>query len=176
VGDKLKYPVKYGIMPIKEQTGWNANLNYLEREYADVAYIVSRCFIISEMTNYKSDGSKRKSYEVVFPCQINKVYHDMEMETPEYDFEGKCSNSIKIKEVFSSFAEAKTRAQEMNHDLLRRKIMSVPFEKAISEFNKHQDLMDKYAIFEKGIEMFYSSDKSLLDEGNVEPIKKLPKI
>lgn len=43
-----KYPITYAVMPITEQVDWYPGLNELEREYGTVAYIISKCYLISE--------------------------------------------------------------------------------------------------------------------------------
>lgn len=51
---KNNYPVKYAIMPIQ-----NCDDKIM-------AYIVSKCYIISEEKNYSFDGNFKTSYNVFF--------------------------------------------------------------------------------------------------------------
>ena len=46
---ELNYPVKYALMPVREQVG---------REYEIVMYIVSKCYLISEKKIKKSEKNR----------------------------------------------------------------------------------------------------------------------
>ena len=59
---KNNYPIKYAAMPIYEQTGWTHGLNALERNYDVVAYIVSKCYLISERKEYERNGKQINNY------------------------------------------------------------------------------------------------------------------
>ena len=58
----LKFPIKYAVMPIEEQTGWYTGLNELERKYVVVANIASKCYVIGERKEYLSDGTFKIKY------------------------------------------------------------------------------------------------------------------
>ena len=75
-----KYPVGYTIMPIYARVGnvltndhylmiSNSIVKYGDIHLEVVGYIVSKCYIFSEMKEYLANGEIRKSYEVVFPYQ-----------------------------------------------------------------------------------------------------------
>ena len=118
--DELKYPILYGIMPIYEQIGWTCGLHELEREYDIVAYIVSKCYVVSERIEYKRDGSYKKSYEVVFVFQNSGQFDELERKIPEYNFYGQCNNSLVIDELFDNYEKAVDKTNEMNDVLLHK--------------------------------------------------------
>jgi len=156
--NELKYPIKYGIMPIMEQIGWSPGVCELEREYGVVAYIVSKCYLVGEHKVYLSDGNTKIKYEVVFPYRRNEfVYDQFKRVFPEYNFNAKCINSFKVNELFDSFEEASTLAAKMNETLVGREIQVLSFDENIKEKiqiirDKHQKTLDKYKEIEEMIE------------------------
>lgn len=157
--NELKYPIKYGIMPIMEQIGWSPWVSELEREYGVVAYIVSKCYLVGEHKEYLSDGTIKINYEVVFPYRKdNSPYYDhFKRVTPEYDFNFQCSNSHKASELFDNFEEAQVVAAKMNEALVSREIQVLVFDKNIKEKiqvikEKYQKTLDKYKATEDMIE------------------------
>ncbi len=57
---EVKYPIKYALMPMKEQTGWEPGLNELERVFDTVAYICAKSYFLSERKKNSSEGTKNK--------------------------------------------------------------------------------------------------------------------
>lgn len=103
---KINYPVKYTAMPIIEQVGWNNGLNELERNYDVVCYIVSKCYLLSDLTRYKEDGQSVREYEVVFPYQLGD-YNNWKRTIPLFNlYSGNSINSNRVNFVFDSYEEA----------------------------------------------------------------------
>ena len=58
-----KYPIKYALMPIYYQTGYDDF-----GKYFDVyAYIVSKCYVTGKQEMIMDDGSHEVKYQVIFP-------------------------------------------------------------------------------------------------------------
>lgn len=158
VEKELKYPIKYAIMPIEEQTGWYPGLNELERVYDVVANIVSKCYVVGERKTYLSDGTFEIQYEVVFMYDKNNAsYGRFVPSVPEYNFYFQCTNSIVVEQLFNSFEEALVVANQHNNDILYHEIGCLSFDddfKDNVEMLKleHQERLERYKKIEKIIE------------------------
>lgn len=171
---KYNYPVKYAAMPIIEQVGWSHGLNELERNYAVVCYIVSKCYLLSDKTKYKENGKKEKEYEVMFPYQKGQ-YYNWERVTPSFNvFNHACTNSNFIEKVFDNYEEALEFATQKNKELCNKTWVYLPYTKDLKnqilekkqEFN---DRLSKYKMLEHQI-LVNTSD---LEESNVKELNKL---
>lgn len=147
---KLKYPVKYAVMPIKEQTGWTAGLNELQGRYSIVANIVSKCYVISEKREYLSDGRVEIVYEVVFPYNI--YYDNIKKEIPQYNCNYRCSNSVIVTHIFNDFEEALAVAEEKNMDILASNSLCLSDDESKVRIENHKETIDRYKKIEKIIE------------------------
>lgn len=153
---KVNYPIKYSVMPIIEQVDWSYGLNELEREYDIVCYIVSKCYLISDLTKYKEDGSSVKVYEVVFPYQQSEFNKWIRV-IPEYNFIHQYSiNSNKVDTIFNTYEEAATLALEKNDKLFENSWKHLPFSKDImkkiqEKKNEFYDKLEKYKFLEQQI-------------------------
>ena len=159
VKKELKYPIKYAIMPIYEQTGWAPGLHELEREYDVVAYIVSKCYVIKEEKDYLQNGTVRIRYAVVFPLlNRGKLYSgEFVPVIPEYNFHSKCTNSIFVNQLFNCFDEAQVIADQANekifHHTIGTLLYSEDFQRNLDEAKKrHQETLDRYKKIEETIE------------------------
>jgi len=67
--EELKYPIKYGVLEIKEEGNW-------ENGFVDITkgYIVSKCYVVESNTKYYADGKSKETYSVVFPYQDINVF------------------------------------------------------------------------------------------------------
>lgn len=167
---KNNYPIKYTAMPIIEQVGWSHG----EREYDVVCYIVSKCYLLSDKTKYKRDGTKEKEHEVVFPYQFNE-FNKWQRVTPSFNILiHKCTNSNFVEKVFDSYEEALEFATNKNKKICEEKWCYLPYtedlgnqiSKITKEFN---DKLSKYKILEQQI----LGNTSDLVQSNV---KKLDKV
>ena len=148
---KYNYPVKYAAMPIIEQVGWTHGLNELERDYDVVCYIVSKCYLVSDRTNYKENGKNEKEYQVVFPYQPGQ-YNNWERVTPS--FNNGCTNSNFVEKVFDTYEEALEFATHKNEELCEKAWVYLPYtkdlndqiSKKIQEFN---DRLSRYKLLEQ---------------------------
>lgn len=153
---KINYPIKYAAMPIIDQVGWSHGLHELEREYDIVCYIVSKCYLISDLTKYTEDGRSIKEYEVVFPYQPTD-FCKWQRVTPTYNLiHGYCTNSNKVDAVFNSYEEALNHVTEKNEKLCEDTWKCLPFsENLMKEIQEKRDEFDarlaEYKVLEQQI-------------------------
>lgn len=116
---KINYPIKYAAMPIKEQVGWSHGLDELERKCDIVCYIVSKCYLIGDLTKYTEDGKSIKQYEVVFPYQQSS-FSGWQWVTPTYNVMcGYCTNGNKVDAIFDSYEDAQSFVTTKNGELCK---------------------------------------------------------
>ena len=155
---KNNYPIKYAAMPIYEQTGWTHGLNALERNYDVVAYIVSKCYLISERKEYKRNGKQINNYEVVFPYSnsVSNYYNEYKRREPEYDCTRECSNSIVVKNIYDTYEDANKEAQKLNQEILNKEFSYLSIEKFLEKqeelTDKHNEKLGIYKLLETEIE------------------------
>jgi hypothetical protein len=144
---KNNYPIKYAVMPIIRQTGWVSGMNELEREYADVAYIASKCYLVKENKKYKANGEKEILYEVVFPYRDGNYGYWCRVE-PEYNLSN-CINSNLLDKVYDTYEEAQKAAKEKNNELLAKQTWYIAFNsKYKKEYNQiTKEYKERLAVF-----------------------------
>jgi len=139
---KINYPVKYALMPIVEQVGWSHGLHELERDYDVVYYIVSKCYLINDLTKYKEDGSSVREYEVVFPYQPSE-FNSWKREIPSYNLmHGGCINSNKVDRLYDTYEEALKCVKGKNESLCEKTWVSLPITKDI--LDRIQEKKDEF--------------------------------
>ena len=140
---KINYPIKYVVMPIIEQVGWYPGLHEMERDYDVVCYIVSKCYLIGDLTKYKENGSVIREYEVVFPYQLGD-FGRWKRVKPSYNIHGYLTNSNKVDKVFNSYEEALEVATDKNEKLCEKSWVYLPCSKDIME--KIQEKKDEFDV------------------------------
>ena len=100
---KNNYPIKYVVIPLED------------------FYIVSKCYVINEVKEYKSNGDSTVNYRVVLPYQYNCTLGWKRVEVL-YNSYLQSINSTVVKELFDNREDAKIRANELNTLVLNRKI------------------------------------------------------
>lgn len=157
---KYNYPIKYAIMPIYEQSGWNNGINELERKFDVAGYIVSKCYLLSDKLIYLANGIQEREYEVVFPYQ-EKEYgcsNEWVRTNPKFNnFTNACVNSIIVKNLYESYAEASRKAKTLNKkilfSLLRNTLHSyLSADKSEQIENIYYKRLNSYKILEANIE------------------------
>ena len=78
-------PIKYTLEPIYTKDGWDS-LGY-DKGKLDF-YIVTKCYLIREITEYSEFDQPQKYYQVIFPFDNNYFYGDI-----------KSANDIYIKRI-----------------------------------------------------------------------------
>lgn len=171
---KYNYPVKYAAMPIIEQVGWSHGLHELERNYAVVCYIVSKCYLLSDKTKYKENGENEKEYEVVFPYQKGQ-YYGWERVTPSFNiFNYTCTNSEFVDQVFDSYEEAVEAVTQKNKKLCDKTLIYLPYTKDLaSQISKKKEQFNDRLSRYKMLEQQILANTSDLDQSNVKELNKL---
>lgn len=124
---KINYPIKYAAMPIIEQVGWTMGWHELEREYDTVCYIVSKCYLINELTKYKENGKMVKGYEVVFPYQPGE-FNRWQRTIPTYNsIHGYCTKETNVDTVFDSYEDALNFVNAKNEELCKKTYLYMPY-------------------------------------------------
>ena len=147
---KKNYPIKYAVIPMIEQIGWDMGLNELERRYGPVYYIVSRCYLVEENKRYKADGNEELKYHVVCPYEYDEFNCWRRIEPSFNMMNGRCTNDIVVDSVYDSFEEAKEYKEIKNQKIFESKFtyMSLEmYDKKIkeveSEFKKTSTYYDE---------------------------------
>lgn len=181
--DDLKYPIKYALLPIEDQVGWQSGLYELERYYDICGYNVSKVYLVGKKEEYRSDGTKEISYQVVFPydtldAQKQNFSSECIRKYPVYNLNWKqYNNFIEVSMVYDDFAKAKENANILNQ-LLRRKYSnpinsnSKDWKKVIEEKNAEFDKrLERYLLFEEFI-LSETKDMVITKEKSKTLIKK----
>lgn len=149
---KINYPIKYAAMPIIEQIGWSYGLNELEREYDVVCYIVSKCYLISDLIKYKKDGSITREYGVVFPYQLSD-FSKWKTVFPEYNIYGQCTNSIIVDKTFDSYEDAMQYVERKNEKLCENTYKYLPLSKdqILEKKDEFNTKLEEYKVLEEQI-------------------------
>lgn len=124
---KNNYPIRYAVRPIVEQIGWSHGLNELEREYGTVAYIVSKCYVISQTKRYFQNGEEDENYSVVFPYQKDSAYSEYYRVDPSFNIYEQCINSTVVDKIFMTREEAMEEARILNEKIVKRKIVALHY-------------------------------------------------
>lgn len=102
------YPIKYFVVPV-----------YYTREHQErvdfIGYIVSKCFVVEEKTNYFSDNIIKHEYKIVVP--FNSIVETFpNMNVPIFENK-KCINSIDNEKAFDNYKTAKDECFRKNTEL-----------------------------------------------------------
>ena len=118
---KNNYPIKYAVIPMIEQVGWENGVCELERKYGTVCYIVSKCYVVEESKKYNINGTTKIEYQVVCPFSEDE-YYTWRREEPSYNLvHGHCTNSVITDALFDNLEEAKNAKNQKNDDILLHK-------------------------------------------------------
>ena len=150
---QYNYPIKYSIMPICAYVGENLSNNHTLNIYNSIVrygykhlevigYVVSKCYILSEINSFLSDGTTNTSYEVVFPYQ--KVNHKgretyRKVDPTRYD--------AQIGEIYDTVEEAVLAKNELNQIILSEELSRITRNK-----NYQENIKLIQQAFEKRIE------------------------
>ena len=129
---KYNYPIKYSIMPICAYVGENLSNNHTLNIYNSIVrygykhlevigYVVSKCYILSEINSFLSDGTTNTSYRVVFPYQkVNDKGREAyrKVEPTRYN--------AQIGEIYDTVEEAVLAKNELNQIILSEELSRIP--------------------------------------------------
>lgn len=154
---KNNYPIKYAVMPIYEQTGWNHGINELVRNFEVVAYIVSKCYVISEKKEYLRNGKEKINYQVVFPYSnsCSNYYDEYRRIEPEYNANYECTDITVVDNIFNTYEEANQVAENLNKEIFTKKSSYLSFKEYQEKRNEliktHNKTLEIYKELEKEI-------------------------
>lgn len=136
------YKVKYAIMKI-ERTLDNDGIY---RNY--IYYIPAKCYVIAKKERYLSTGEIKKLYDIVFITPSYSI--QSELNIPEYNIYGTCTNSLTVDKIFDTYGEAKNEANTEN----------------ISNFRKLRSEISYNKEYKKQLEILNNNYKLLNEYGN----------
>lgn len=133
------YKVKYAIMKIErtfDNDGVYRNYTY---------YIPAKCYVITKKERYLSTGEIKIFYDVVF---ITPSYsNSSELNIPEYNIYGTCTNSLTVDKIFDTYGEAKNEANTENISNFRNLRSEISYNK---EYKKQLEILnDNYKLITK---------------------------
>lgn len=134
------YKVKYAIMKIErtlDNDGVYKNYTY---------YIPAKCYVIAKKERYLSTGEIEKLYDIVFITPSYSI--QSELNIPEYNIYGTCTNSLTVDKIFDTYGEAKNEANTeniSNFRLLRSEISyNKEYKKQLEILNNNYKLLTEY--------------------------------
>ena len=174
---KRNYPIKYAVMPMVEQVGWNTGIYGLEREYGIVCNIVSKCYVVGEKTTFEENGLKKTTYQVVFPYEARE-FNKWKRVVPEKSVTlGYYSNSTTVDKVFDSFEKATDYCDKKNDKLRDTLTMYLPYSDDYFEKveNMLKDFDIKFANY-KLLEQIFLDNTYDMKIGNGKKLKNIVKV
>lgn len=136
------YKVKYAIMKI-ERTLDN---DCIYRNYT--YYIPAKCYVIAKKERYLSTGEIKKLYDIVFITPSYSIRSELNI--PEYNIYGTCTNSLTVDKIFDTYGEAKNEANTEN----------------ISNFRLLRSEISYNKEYKKQLEILNNNYKQLTEYGN----------
>lgn len=134
------YKVKYAIMKIErtlDNDGIYRNYTY---------YIPAKCYVIAKKERYLSTGEIKKLYDIAFITPSYSI--QSELNIPEYNIYGTCTNSLTVDKIFDTYGEAKNEANTeniSNFRLLRSEISyNKEYKKQLEILNNNYKLLTEY--------------------------------
>lgn len=142
-----KYPVGYTVMPIMKTRELNEVVEN-EKERGDlIAYMPSKCYVVSSEKKITKSGKIACSYGVVYPYITGKsMAENYYMSNyPKYNSDGDCTNSSKTDFLTDSYEEALKQAIIRNNELLN----SISYSKSSKAYHlkskaNHEQLVEHY--------------------------------
>ncbi len=120
------YPVGYTVMPIIKTKKMYKVGETNKEEGSIVAYIPSKCYLVSSEKKITKSGQVACSYGVVYPYVTGEsvVENYYISSYPEYNSNGECVNSSKTEFLTDNFEDALKQATINNNELLNSTIYS----------------------------------------------------
>lgn len=133
------YKVKYAIMKIErtlDNDGIYRNCTY---------YIPAKCYVIAKKERYLSTGEIKKLYDIVFITPSYSIRSELNI--PEYNIYGTCTNSLNVDKIFDTYGEAKNEANTKNinyYRYLRTQLTCSSIKKQLEILNNNYKLLTEY--------------------------------
>lgn len=184
MNNRLEYPIKYAVLKLKREGGWNDNY-----EDVTVGYIASKCYLVESSIKYRRDGSNAIMHSVVFPYsdftrfyfQDNPNISSLPIEEePRYDALDYPYPIRIVDKLFDNYEEAKKEAEIQNlklkHDCISKLYLGIGknWNDLIRDFEKKfEDDMKKCNLYEEMITKSTKKDKVTKSSKifTLEPIK-----
>ena len=162
--ENLNYPIKYAVLELKINKGYESN-------YEDVTfgYIVSKCYVTNQNIKYFHDGTHEQTYEVVFPYKdihtfkystlLRENEFNEKAQTPIYSL-----NDTTVSMIFNTYEEAAIFKEQANNNFKRSIFMNYgttnKAKTMLNEFKENQQICEKYEkiILEKNKHMTITSE------------------
>ncbi len=141
------YPVGYTVMPVYMTKQLNECFSKDDSTKQVIAYMPSKCYIVSTEKKITKDGSVNSSYGVVYPFVPGKaVSQNYYMSNyPKYDSNGNCSNCETTQFLTDSFETAMKQAMTKNKELLNATNHSITSKTSyLTTEEKHKNLISGY--------------------------------
>lgn len=125
------YKVKYAIMKIErtfDNDGVYRNCTY---------YIPAKCYVIAKKERYLSTGEIKKLYDIVFITPSYSIRSELNI--PEYNIYGTCTNSLNVDKIFDTYGEAKNEANTENISNFRKLRSEISYNK---EYKKQLEILN----------------------------------
>ena len=141
---KNNYPVKYAVIPITI----NNDISY---------YIASKCYLVNEVKKYNSNGTIENRYFVVCPFK-NLDNGTWEKVEPYFNFNGNCTNSVEVDELYHYYGDAIKAKDKKNKDVFNKKVSHLAFDQNF--YDKREQIVKEY----DEIASYYNQLESLIEE------------
>ena len=121
---KKQYPIKYYALGLEKFSHYAQEIEELEPVNEIYAYIVAKCYLISETKLHNQDGTQTMSYGIVplFSIKENKEI------MPEYKWNGECTNIEYISKIFDDEKSAKEYTRKINKEIFDNKVRELGIE------------------------------------------------
>ena len=134
------FPIKYAILPLKEEGGYLVNYQDIIR-----GYIVSKCWVIESSIKYISNDNFKIYHKVIFPYK-NLTMFKKYLVHKENDLEPRVlpnSDSLDIVlNLYDSYEKAKQDASEKNEIMRHELILNIPYNISDYEFKKNLAVLE----------------------------------
>ena len=130
---KVKYPVKYALLPIKERRTNKDGEEY----FINICHIVSKVFVTKEFRVYLEDGNYDVNYSVCFPYEVNSDGIIEEMRIPS--FNSSDYNETIAFDLYDNYEEAQKAKEDKN------------FLFSIETVEKYDDIEERLQILTKNL-------------------------
>lgn len=144
---RINYPVKYAVMPVMEEPCYGN-----DNEWTTLCYIVTKCYVLTEYTEYDAEGFKTDKKEVLCPYKKDPYEYDTWRRTlPTKTLGLQYLDSFKTDALYDTFEEAVVAKDRKNVELMKSKKF-YPTTRAQEYKQRILKNIDEYNVLEKLIE------------------------
>lgn len=117
---KKQYPIKYFALGLERFSHYAKESEDLDPVNELYAYIVAKCYVISEIVVHNKEGSQTKKYGIVptYSLKENKMIE------PIYNCKSECVNLQYTFNVFDKINEAREYVLKVNKEIYNEKIQN----------------------------------------------------